>query len=503
MNKKVIAALLCFLCFPPVTLGQEVDSDAVDGIVLDAMKFWHVPGLAVGIVRNDQVIYLKGHGIKELGKKDPVTPDTVFPLASCTKAFTTTAMAMLVDEGKMNWDDPVRKHVEFFHLSDPSADALVNLRDLVSHRTGVGPHELLWYRSPWSQEEIIRKIAKVKLDYPFRSGFRYQTTMFTTVGWAVGHATGSSWADFVQKRILDPLDMKNTTFTTTQALQSSDHASPHRKGSDGLLQVIPWYQLDKPEPAGSVNSCARDLCNWVRFQLGDGADAGKRLVSTKNLQDTHAPQNIIRLEGNARAMHPDALQMNYGMGWVIEDYRSTLLVSHAGAIDGFRAHITLIPKAKIGIVLLNNLDQTQMNLAVSNSIVDSLLAFAKKDWNGYLAEQVRNEEATARIRYLLREANRRPDTKPSLPLQEYCGSFDDAAYGTATISLENGTLDWKWSTFSSKLEHFQDDTFTIDNDLLGHPRVQFIIGAGGKVTAMKVMDVMEVEFKKFDSPSPK
>src|SRR5260370_32866332 len=172
-------------------------------------------------------------------------------------------MAMLVDEGKMNWSDPVGKRSEFFHLPYPSADALVTLRDLVSHRTGVGPHELLWYRSPWSQEEIIRNIGKVKLAYPFRSGFRYQTTMFTTAGRAVGHASGMSWGDFVHKRILDPLEMKSTSLNTIAAAQTSDLASPHRKGINGRLEVIDWYYIDKPEPAGSVNSCARDLCQWV------------------------------------------------------------------------------------------------------------------------------------------------------------------------------------------------------------------------------------------------
>src|SRR5260370_25417794 len=186
-------------------------------------------------------------------------------------------MAMLVDEGKMNWDDPVRKRVEFFHLSDPSADALVTLRDLVSHRTGVGSHELLWYRSPWSQEEIIRRIGKVKLDYSFRSTFHYQQTMFTTAGWAVGTASKSTWADFLQKRILDPLEMKNTNFTTTMALKAPDHASPHRRNSEGKIEAIPWYLIDKPEPAGSINSCARDLAQWVRFQLTDGSFHGKRL----------------------------------------------------------------------------------------------------------------------------------------------------------------------------------------------------------------------------------
>jgi CubicO group peptidase (beta-lactamase class C family) len=518
--KIASVAFLVLISLPSNGLAQAVDPDVVDAIVQDALKFWYVPGIAVGIVRNDQVIYLKGHGVKEVGKVDPVTPDTVFPLASCTKAFTTTAMAMRVDEGKMNWDDPVRKYVEFFHVSDPAADALVTLRDLVSHRTGVGPHELLWYRAPWSQEDAIRRIGKVKLDYPFRSGFRYQTTMFTTAGWAVGLMRGEGrgtrdeqerpvglplsprpspldgWADFVQKRILDPLEMKRTSLVTTKAVASADHASPHRLNSEGKLEPIPWYAMDKPEPAGSINSCARDLCQWMRLQLADGSFAGKRLVSAKNLQETRTPQTIIRLEGNVRDMNPDTTQISYGMGWVIQDYRGQLLVSHAGAIDGFRAHITLIPKAKIGIVLLNNLDKTHMNLAVSNNLVDLLLGLSKKDWNAYVGEQGRKQEAAARDRCVQREKQRKPESKPSLPLPAYAGSYEDPAYGTAVITQKDRSLVWKWSSFTCRLDHFAADTFAVDSDLLGHPRVQFIVGSDGKVNTMKVMDVMDVEFKR-------
>jgi CubicO group peptidase (beta-lactamase class C family) len=511
--KNLALGLFFFLCIPTMAGAQAADSATIDRIVEEALGFWQVPGVAVAIVRDDKVICLKGFGVREIGKDDPVSPETLFPLASCTKAFTTTAMAVLVDEGKMSWDDPVRKHVEFFHLSDPSADALVTLRDLVSHRTGVGSHELLWYRSPWSQEEVIRRIGKVKLDYPFRSTFHYQTTMFTTAGWAVGQAsrlsslrTGETpvplaWADFVQKRILDPLEMKNTNFTTTVALKSSDYASPHRKNGEGKLEVIPWYRIDKPEPAGSINSCARDLAQWVRFQLGDGTFNGKRLVSAKNLGETHTPQTIIRLEGNVRDTNPDTIQISYGMGWVIQDYRGQLLVSHAGAIDGFRAHLTLVPKAKLGIVLLNNLHQTQMNLALSNTLVDHLLGLSKRDWKGYIAEQVRKQEADASARYRERLASRKPSTKPSHDLSAYAGVYEEPAYGTATISLEKGSLVWKWSTFACPLEHFQDDTFTIQNPLLGNPRVTFILGADGEVAAMKVMDVMDVEFKRMSSKS--
>src|SRR5262249_20090088 len=166
------------LTMPAAARADSFDSTAVDALVRDALKSWHVPGIAVAIVRDGEVLYLKGHGVRDVTTKDPVTPDTLFSIASCTKAFTTTAMAILIDEGKMAWDDPVRKHVPFFHLSDSLADKEIVLRDLVCHRTGLRGHDMLWFHSPWTQEEQVRKLALLPLDKPFRSAFQYQSTMF-------------------------------------------------------------------------------------------------------------------------------------------------------------------------------------------------------------------------------------------------------------------------------------------------------------------------------------
>jgi CubicO group peptidase (beta-lactamase class C family) len=490
------AGLLALAVVPTLRAADAVDAAAVDALVQDALKAWDVPGVAVAIVCDDQVVYLKGHGVKELGRADPVTPDTVFPIASCTKAFTTTAMAMLVDEGKMDWDDHVRKHVEYFHLSDPLADGDVRLRDLVCHRTGVRGHELLWYRSPWTQEEVIRKIGRVKVDRPFRASFQYQSTMFVVAGHAVASASKTPWGEFVQKRLLDPLGMKDTVLTSTEAERAADHASPNRKNRRGRPEVIPWYKIEVPEPAGSVHSTARDLASWARFQLGDGTFEGKRLVSAAALAETHTPQNIIRLEGASRALNPESLQLNYGMAWVLDSYRGHLLWAHAGAIDGFRAHITLIPEAKTGIVLLSNLHETRMNLALSNALVDLLLGLRRKDWNAYYLDVVRQDEVKAQERVREREAARHHGTKPQRELAAYAGSYEEPAYGTAEVTLENGTLVWRWSTFRCPLHHFHYDTFTIEDPVLGNPQAVFALGADGEVAGMTVADPLGVEFKK-------
>jgi CubicO group peptidase (beta-lactamase class C family) len=475
--------------------AQGVDDKAVDAIMREGLKAWQVPGAALAIVKDNKVIYLKAYGVKDLDSKEPVTPDTLFPIASCTKAFTTTAMAMLVDEGKMDWDDPVRKHVDYFHLSDPLADANVTLRDLVTHRTGVGSHDLLWYRAPWSREEMIRRIGRVKPKHSFRSAFQYQSIMFMAAGSAVESASQIKWEDFVKKRIFDPLGMTAATFTSTAAL-TADHANPHHRNRVGDPVVIPWYPMTTPDPAGSICANVRDLARWVQFQLGDGTFAGKRLVSAKNLAETHSPQMIVRLEGQARDMNPDTNQLNYGLAWVLQDYRGQFLVSHAGFIDGFRTHITLVPNRKLGLVLLNNLHGAQMNLAVSNQLVDLLLGLPERNWNEFVLAQVHKSEAATAARLRDREMKRRFGTKPSRPLVDYTGTYEDHAYGTATVTLVNGTLVWQWSTFKAELSHFQDNTFTLVNDVIGYPQLEFTLNRQGNVATMKFLEVLEVEFQK-------
>jgi CubicO group peptidase (beta-lactamase class C family) len=491
--RGLLIPMLFALALPSGTRAQALDAKAVDELLRDALKSWDVPGVAVAIVRDDRVIYLKGHGVRDLGSRAPMTPDTVVPLASCTKAFTTTAMAMLVDEGKMDWDDPVRKHIPFFRLSDPLADANVTLRDLVTHRTGLRGHDFLWYRSPWTDEEILHRIAFVKPSRSFRSAFQYQSIMFMAAGWAVGTASHSRWEEFVQKRLVEPLGMTSTSFTTTTAQKAADHASPHRRNGQGAVEVIPWYAMERPNPAGSVNASARDLTRWLQLHLGDGVFQGKRLVSATNLAQTHAPQTIIPREGLVTLDHPETNQISYAMGWIVQDYRGQLLLSHGGAIDGFRAHITLVPHSRLGIAILSNLDDTRMNLAVSNSLVDVLLGLPYKDWNAYYTELVARRDAAEKARRLELAAHRHPDTNPSRTLQAYTGSYEHPAYGEARVELHDGGLVWRWSNFRCRLEHFHFDTFTVKSSVLKEPFLVFTLGTDGDVATLTVL---EVEFKK-------
>lgn len=491
---RLVFSLLIGCAAVTVALAQKYDTPGIDAAMNEAMKFWQTPGAAIVVVKNDQVIFLKGYGVRDVKTNAPVTPDTVFAIGSTTKAFVTGAMAMLVDDGKMNWDDPVRKHVPYFRLSDPLASDNVALRDIVTHRTGLIRHDLLWYGSPWSREEIVRRIGFVPLSYGFRTTFQYQNIMFLTAGLAVGNASGSSWEEFTQRRIFDPLGMKSASLSTAIAEKSADHATPHlKKGS--AVEPMPWRNIDNIGPAGAINASVRDLSNWIRLHLNEGELDGKRLISAENVREMHTPQMVIRNEGRWQLFFPptETSQLSYGLGWFINDYRGRKLVMHGGTIDGFRASIVLVPSSKLGVAVLTNLNGTQMPEAACYIIVDLLEALPKKDWNGSIAESAKQLEAETNKALLTRLGARKKDTKPSRELAAYVGTYEDAAYGKAEISLVDGGLVISWSNFKSKLEHFHFDTFNAVQDRLAFEQAQFTLGTDGDVNGMNFLGV---SFKK-------
>src|SRR5947208_2377922 len=246
--RSVFTALLLFL-FATVAAAQDFDKPA-----RDAAAAWRFPGLAVAVVQNDKVVFARAYGVKEIGKPEPVTIDSLFQIGSTTKAFTTTAMAMLVDEKKLDWDDPVHKHLEYFHLADACADSLVTLRDIVSHRTGLSRHDELWDNSPWSRDEILHRVAGVKLSKPIRTAYQYNNIMFMAAGDVVAAAARTSWDEFVRARIFTPLRMAHTR-TAFADWATSDHASGHRYAR-GAMTVQPALDDTNVGPAGSIKSSA-------------------------------------------------------------------------------------------------------------------------------------------------------------------------------------------------------------------------------------------------------
>jgi CubicO group peptidase (beta-lactamase class C family) len=466
-----------------------------DDLANTALSQWKVPGIAIAIVQNDKVIYLKGIGVKEAGKADPVTPDTLFEIGSTTKAFTTTAMAMLVDEKKMSWDDPVRKHLDYFHLSDPCADSLVTLRDIVSHRSGLSRHDELWdYDPTMTREQLIRAVATVKLTKPIRSAYQYNNIMFTTAGEAVAAAAKMPWDTFVRTRIFEPLGMTHTR-TTFAEWPSTDHATGHRYDSKtGAMIPHVFENDDSIGPAGTIKTSARDMAQWLRFQLANGAIDGKRLVSAEALQETKSPQTIIRMDESARENAPETNILTYGLGWNVSDYRGELLVAHGGALNSFRSQVAMLPKLNAGVVLITNAGRGYSIIALRNAILDRLLNKGTRDWNRYYMDYEQRSDAKDLKAKLEREMKRPAGTHPSHDLASYAGSYENTAYGTATVTVENDALKLQWKRIAVPLTHAQYDTFRATDDAADvDETVQFGLNAEGDV---KTLTLFGEEFTK-------
>ena len=471
--------------------AQSIDTAAIDAAIEKTRATFQAPGIAVGLVRGDEVIYLKGFGVKRLGGTGEVTPDTRFAIGSTTKAFTSTAVAMLIDEGKMQWDDHPAKHLPGFRLADPQANALVNMRDLLSHRTGLSRNDALWYATGWTRAEILGHIYEVPLTKPFRASWQYSNIMFLAAGEAVGRASGGTWEVFLGSRILNPLGMTNTGFNAVDAQRAADVASPHQT-SKGFVRETPWRDISNIGSAGSMNSSVRDMARWLRLHIGGGVYDGQRLVSDRTLRETHSPQMVVRDETPWAELNPETNLRSYGMGWFVQDYRGRQLISHGGAIDGFRAQTGFLPKERLGFIILTNVDVTSVVESLRYALLDILLNVPepRRDWPALYKSVMDRQERDTNAKKAERLAKRLPGTRPSLALADYAGEYENPGYGVARIAALAGNLQLKWGTFTLSLDHWHYDMFQSkdDDSNQANTPAQFSLNAEGKVESMRFLD---------------
>jgi len=462
--------------------APQWDEDAAKKTIEAARAAWHVPGLAVVIVKDGKIVHSAGYGIKSVGQNDPVTTDTLFPLASCTKAFTATLLASLVESGDLGWDDPVRKHLPTFRLSDPNADKLVALRDLLTHRTGLGGHDLLWYRAPWDADEVLRRTAKLPLTTPFRGGYQYSSLPFTAAGKAIENRTGKSYAELVSKRLTGPLGMKSVTFTSAEAEKYPDRAAGHELRA-GKVVAMAAYDAREADGAGSMSASIRDLGAWVQFHLGEGKFAGKPIVAAKALAETKQPHTPMRKAGLIADIYPDSHQISYAMGWVVYDHRGELVVAHGGVIDGFRVQITLLPEKNLGFAMLNNLHETKLNIALTNALIDRILGLEPKDWTAYY-QALDKAEAEGKVTSKAKRDRARNADTPHAELDAHVGEYEHPAYGVGKVKSDAGKLVWEWSSFRVPLEHWQGEQFRATAGYFDDEIFEFATGKDGAVLSL-------------------
>ncbi len=498
--RRLLATVALLLLFAPAAVrADDFDPQPIDAIVQKAVAEFHVPGAAVVVVKGDRVVYLKGFGVKKHGADAAVTPDTVFAIASCSKAFTATAAAMLVADGKLGWDDPVRKHLPAFRLSDPAADHELTVRDLLCHRTGMPRHDALWFHLSTDTADVFRRYGLAPRSTSLRSAWEYANVPFTAAGVIVGKAGDGDWAATVRKRIFTPLGMTSASCTSAEARSAADHAIPHYRTLAGSALPIDWDDIDHIGGAGCVNASVRDMGQWLRFQLAGGRLGEKRLVSAKALKETHTPQVVVRHEGRWAVFYPEKTTkfLTYGLGWFVHDYRGRKAVSHGGTLSGFRSQLMMIPDEKVGVFAVANLQPSYFPEAACRGVLDHLLGESGEDWVAYYRKAEDKREADEKKERDKRAADRKKDTKPSKELTEYAGKYEDPAYGRAEVAAKDGKLEVRWANLTLRLEHYHYDTFsgTVTDPADQVPQydrtvfdVQFRLGIDGEVESMRFLD---------------
>lgn len=482
---------------------QSALSDPLDGLdafVESLLKDWKVTGAAVAIVKDDKLIYSRGFAMRNVKQNLPATPKTLFAIGSTTKAFTAAALGLLVDEGKLEWDKPVRHYLPAFKMHDDYVTEHMTPRDLVTHRSGLPRHDLVWYGSSFQRREMLDRLRYLEPSRGFRATFQYQNLMFMTAGILIEEVAGESWEQFIQKRFFDPLEMKTSNFSVTVSQKTSDFAMPYVE-KKGEVQEVPFRNIDEIGPAGSINSCVDEMANWLIMQINKGKFKNRQIVSENSLKETHTPQII----SGSVSRHDELLYPSYAMGWGVNGYRGHLMLSHGGGIDGFTALVSLLPKDKIGIVVLTNRGGTPLPSIVAYNAYDRLLGLSQVPWNQRSKEDAAKAKEAEEKSRKEADAARKAGTKPSHSLQDYAGRFEHPGYGVVTIETESEQLKAKYNSFTSPLKHYHYDVFEASDEILERQKFTFETNLKGDIDRLRVplqSGVSDIVFTRMPEAKP-
>lgn len=489
--KKRIAQAFCLLIvlfllistpFSAEKKTQKVDLKGFDTFVTKTMEEWKVPGLGISIVKDGKVIFSKGFGFRDVKKGLKVTPKTLFAIGSCSKAFTAVTMGILVDEGKLDWDKPVREYLPSFKLKDPFATEGMTPRDLVCHRSGLPRHDLMWYGSSATRKELFDRLQYLEPNKDFRMTFQYQNLMFMTAGYMVGKVAGTTWEKFVQNHIFGPLGMNDSNFSVEDSKKAPDFALPYTEKEDKVIE-IPFRNIDTVGPAGSINSNVIDMAGWLLLNLNKGKFGEKQIISEESLREIHSPQMI----SSKSYKYDESFYSTYGMGWGITAYRGHLMVSHGGGIDGFTASVNFMPRDNIGMVIFTNMGGTPLPGIVAYNAYDRLLGLDQIPWNKRIKDQRDKAKEEAEKAKKEKDKDRKLNTKPSHPLEDYAGDYEHPGYGVVSIKKEGDRLKGVFNSISFDVEHYHYDIFEMSNEFFDMTeKVSFFTDNKGNISSLSV-----------------
>lgn len=482
--RNIFVFLISFLVLP-VAHAQNTLPDNFDSWVTEGMELWEIPGLAIAVVKDGEVDYTGGFGVLKLGESAPVNEHSQFGIASVSKHITASSLAVLVDEGKINWNDPVIKHIPWFQLSDPWATSQVTIHDLLTHQVGVGRvlGNRLQFMTNRSRNELLYSLSYHDFEQPFRSAYVYSNVMYTLAGEIVEAVTGQTWDEFISERFFEPLQMTRTNSSISDLHPDGNAAWPHQYIEEGIV-TIPRRSWDVAAPAGGINSTAADMAKWMLLQLNSGEYDNTQYLSASSLRDIQTPKVALSVNNVA------ANQRSYGYGYNITDYQGYRMLEHGGATDGMNTSYALFPELDLGIIVMTNTFNT-FREAIVRTIADHVIGTDATDWNGLFHNSYTRQLEAAMERRDRMHDNRETDTEPMFELQNYTGIYHNPMYQNAEITLEEGKLYvtiFDDETLKGQLEHWQYDTFRIlwNNPAQREEFIKFDTGFEGDLESVTI-----------------
>ncbi|MDF9823735.1 CubicO group peptidase (beta-lactamase class C family) [Breznakia sp. PF5-3] len=471
---------------------------AIDEFIQNKIKHQLDPSISIVITDSDKILYENSFGFADVNNKTRATPTTKYAIASCSKAFTATAMAILVEQGKVDWNEKVKTYLPNFKMSDDYATSNLTVRDLLCHRCGLPRHDMAWYLNPVSRDEEMQRIQYFEPNVSFRETWQYSNYMFLVAGQLIEAISGEPWEQFIEKNILIPLHMENTNFTMKS---TNINTAKAYQTNENQIEEIPYYDFmigEKPslEASGGICSTPIDLANWLMMQLNNGYYNNDKIIDSAYLEELYTPQMVIK---DFLPSRKEFALSTYGLGWFIDSYRGMKMIHHSGSIDGFLSWISFLPEKQIGIIVLSNLDLSKTPEALTYSLYDYLLELPEIDWLTYYQDikqkkQQQKENAAKKL-----WQKQRKNTFPSLPLDEYIGTYTNPGYGSVEVNMNEHYLQLNFKRVNLKLDHYHDNEFitTLLDDLLP---IEFIV-TNNKVKQVQILlepakNANKIRFKK-------
>ena len=505
MNKLLaLGIVICFfICNQSLIAqdkGSEIKLQDFDQRMQKIMEDWNVPGCAIGIVRSGKLVYAKGFGYRDIGNKLPVTPDTLFAIGSNTKLFTATAIGFLVEEGKLEWDIPIKTRIPSIQFYNDQLNNSITLRDMLAHRTGLNSPDAIWFYSNFSRHELFEKLKYCEPNYGFRETFEYNNFMYMAAGEVICLISGKTWEEFVKERIFKPLEMNSANFTIGDMEKTPDYAKPYKNDYvDNKIAAIHYNRnLQGIGPAGSINSSVREMANWAICQLNKGNFKGNQVISNKIIEETMKP-NFISNWYSGELFKEISCGL-YGLGRVGSSYKGHFMSEHGGTIDGFRSQVTIFPDDDLGIICLFNSHSVTLGNFLQYEIADRMLGLQKTDWNKRIMESRKINIEKYKKSLVEKKPQKIQNTKPSHKLADYIGEYENEIYGKMTIELVGEQLWFKFKIFHFPLNHIHYDQFeTPDHKQYGQYKVAFLTNNQGMIDQIQMeMDKPDVVFKKVE-----